>query len=71
MFRITRHSSSKSFIQCYAKIANQNRLKHFIIQQTQKYIIRRYNKNIIKYLKFLHVSDHQGSIITELYAVLA
>jgi len=34
-------------------------IKHFIVQQMHKYIIRRYNK-IIKYLKVLqHVSDHK------------
>jgi len=53
----------------------QLRLKHFIVQQMHKYIIRRYNCNYYKifkkYLKLLqHVSDHKGSIIRELYTVL-
>ena len=50
---------------------HQWRLKHFIIQQMHKYIIRRYNYNHYKIFKMLqHVSDHEGSIIRELYTVL-
>jgi len=46
------------------------RIKPFIMQKMDNSIIRRYNYNYYKYLKLLqHVSEHKGSIFSELYTV--
>jgi len=53
---------------------HQWRLKHFIIQQINKYIIVYTIRIIIKYLNYLkllqHVSNHKRSIVRELYTAL-